>query len=42
MIKYITSSIVTGAIGLAFLGLIGVCLARDTFKGIDIGPFDQQ
>ena len=41
MIKDIAVSVVTGALGIAFLGLIGIYMARDTIKEIDVGPFDQ-
>ncbi len=41
MIKEIAASVVTRALGFAFLGLIGICMARDTFKGLDVGPFDK-
>ena len=41
MIKHVVVSVITGALGIAFLGLIGVCMARDTIKEIDVGPFDQ-
>ena len=41
MIKEFTMSVVTTAIGLVFLGLVGVCMARDTFKELNVGPFDE-
>ena len=41
MIKDVVVSVITGALGIAFLGLIGVCMARDTIKEIDVGPFDK-
>tara|TARA_B100000214_G_C23803530_1_gene551522 strand:+ start:175 stop:300 length:126 start_codon:yes stop_codon:yes gene_type:complete len=41
MIKNIAASVVTGALSIAFLGLIGICMARDTIKEIDVGPFDK-
>ena len=41
MIKNIATSIITSALGFAFLGLIGVYMARDTIKEIDVGSFDE-
>ncbi len=41
MIKSVATSIITSVVGFAFLGLIGICMARDTIKGIDVGSFDE-
>tara|TARA_Y100001963_G_C6605898_1_gene364739 strand:+ start:246 stop:371 length:126 start_codon:yes stop_codon:yes gene_type:complete len=41
MIKNIAASVIKGALGFAFLGLIGIYMARDTIKEIDVGPFDK-
>jgi hypothetical protein len=40
MLKEFTVCVITGAISIACLGLLAVVMARDTFKGIDVGPFD--
>ncbi len=37
MIKDVGVLVITGALGLAFLGLIGICMARDTIKEFDVG-----
>ena len=37
MIKDVGVIVITGALGLAFLGLIGICRARDTIKEFDVG-----
>ena len=41
MIKNIATSVIMSALGFAFLGLIGIHMARDTIKEIDVGSFDE-
>ena len=41
MIKNIATSVITSALGFVFLGLIGIHMARDTIKEIDVGSFDE-
>ena len=41
MIKNIATGIMVGGLGLACLGLLALVVARDTLKGIDVGPFDK-
>jgi len=42
MIRDAAALVITGALGLAFLGLIGICMVRDTIKEIDVGTPDKR
>ena len=41
MLKDITAYVVSGAVSVACLGLLALVMARDTLKGINVGPFDK-
>ena len=40
MIREVTAYVATSLLGVACLGILALVMVRDTFKDIDIGPFD--